>query len=207
MCAFSSWPRNSADDCSVTRFTQMSKMSTRSPWRRAGEASFCAMRAALIEASEKALEVVSDIDIEDPRAGEVLVKVSHCGVCHSDLSLTNGQFPVIAPTVLGHEAAGIVEAIGAGVTDLAIGDKVVLSPIAACNKCYWCVRGEYGCCVNNAASRDDGGAGRRSHAAVAERISRVARRRCRRLRRIRDHAGVSGGDQGGPPTRRSRSCA
>src|SRR5690242_10938190 len=120
MCAFSSWPRNADDDCSVTRFTQMSKMST------VEEASFCVMRAALIEASETALEVVGDIDIEDPRAGEVLVKVSHCGVCHSDLSLTNGQFPVTAPTVLGHEAAGIVEAIGAGVTDVAVGDKVVL---------------------------------------------------------------------------------
>ena len=108
------------------------------------------MRAALLEASEKPLEVVSDIDIDDPRAGEVLVRVSHCGVCHSDLSLVNGTFPVMAPTVLGHEAAGVVEAIGPDVTELAVGDKVVLSPIAVCNKCYWCVRGEYGCCVNNA---------------------------------------------------------
>jgi S-(hydroxymethyl)glutathione dehydrogenase / alcohol dehydrogenase len=109
------------------------------------------MRAALLEASEKPLEVVSDIDIEDPRAGEVLVRVSHCGVCHSDLSLTDGRFPVMSPTVLGHEAAGVVEAIGPDVTELAVGDKVVLSPIAACNACYWCVRGEYGCCVNNAS--------------------------------------------------------
>ena len=117
-----------------------------------GEASVLRMRAALLEASEKPLEVVSDIDIEDPR-GEVLVRVSHCGVCHSDLSLANGTFPVTAPTVLGHEAAGTVEAIGAGVTELAVGDKVVLTPIPACNACYWCVRGEYGCCVNNAACR------------------------------------------------------
>jgi S-(hydroxymethyl)glutathione dehydrogenase / alcohol dehydrogenase len=109
------------------------------------------MRAALLEASEKPLEVVGDVDIEDPRAGEVLVRVSHCGVCHSDLSLANGTFPVTAPTVLGHEAAGTVEAIGAGVTELAVGDKVVLTPIAVCNACYWCVRGEYGCCVNTAA--------------------------------------------------------
>jgi Zn-dependent alcohol dehydrogenase len=109
------------------------------------------MRAALLEVSEKPLEVVSDIEIEDPRAGEVLVRVSHCGVCHSDLSLVNGTFPVTEPTVLGHEAAGVVEAIGADVTELAVGDKVVLSPIAACNTCYWCVRGEYGCCVNTAS--------------------------------------------------------
>jgi S-(hydroxymethyl)glutathione dehydrogenase/alcohol dehydrogenase len=109
------------------------------------------MRAALLEVSETPLEVVNDVDIEDPRAGEVLVRVSHCGVCHSDLSLVNGTFPVTAPTVLGHEAAGVVAAIGADVTALAVGDKVVLSPLAACNACYWCVRGEYGCCVNAAA--------------------------------------------------------
>jgi S-(hydroxymethyl)glutathione dehydrogenase/alcohol dehydrogenase len=109
------------------------------------------MRAALLEASGKPLEVVNDVDIEDPRAGEVLVRVSHCGVCHSDLSLANGTFPVTAPTVLGHEAAGVVEVIGADVTELAPGDKVVLCPVAACNACYWCVRGEYGCCVNTAS--------------------------------------------------------
>jgi len=106
------------------------------------------MRAALIEASNTPLEVVDDIDIEAPRTGEVLVRVSHCGLCHSDLSLQNGQSPVFAPTVLGHEAAGVVEAIGDGVTGVAAGDKVVLCPIPACNQCYWCVRGEYGCCVN-----------------------------------------------------------
>ncbi len=106
------------------------------------------MRAALLEASEKPLAVVDDIDIEDPRAGEVLVRVSNCGVCHSDLSAQNGTFPLTAPTVLGHEAAGVVEAIGPGVTDLAPGDRVVLTAVPVCNKCYWCVRGEYGCCVN-----------------------------------------------------------
>jgi Zn-dependent alcohol dehydrogenase len=106
------------------------------------------MRGALLEASEKPLVIVDDIDIEDPRAGEVRVSVSHCGVCHSDLSLVNGTFPFVAPTVLGHEAAGVVDAIGAGVTSVVPGDKVVLTPIPVCNACYWCARGEYGCCVN-----------------------------------------------------------
>src|SRR5258705_13694401 len=106
----------------------MSTTSTRCPLRLdCLEASVLAMRAALLEASEKPLEVVSDVDIEDPRMGEVLVRVSHCGVCHSDLSLANGTFPVTAPTVLGHEAAGPVEAIGAGVTRLAGGDKAGLT--------------------------------------------------------------------------------
>jgi Zn-dependent alcohol dehydrogenase len=109
------------------------------------------MRAALLEASEKPLVIVDDIDIEDPRAGEVLVHVTHCGVCHSDYSLVNGTFPFMQATVLGHEAAGVVEAIGDGVTTVAPGDKVVLTPVAACDRCYWCLRGDYGCCVNAAA--------------------------------------------------------
>jgi S-(hydroxymethyl)glutathione dehydrogenase/alcohol dehydrogenase len=77
--------------------------------------------------------------------------VSHCGVCHSDLSLVNGTFPFVAPVVLGHEAAGVVDAVGAGVNSVAPGDKVVLTAIPVCNACYWCLRGEYGCCVNAAS--------------------------------------------------------
>lgn len=108
------------------------------------------MRAALLEASEKPLNVVDDIDIDEPRAGEVLVRVTNCGVCHSDLSLQNGTFGVQQPTVLGHEAAGVIEQVGAGVTSVTAGDKVVLTPVPSCNECYWCLRGEYGCCVNAA---------------------------------------------------------
>src|SRR5690242_11191135 len=107
------------------------------------------MRAALLEASEKPLLIVDDVEINDPRPGEVLVRVTNCGVCHSDLSAANGTFPLIGPTILGHEAAGVVEATGSGVTAVAPGDKVVLSPVPSCNECYWCVRGEYGCCVNS----------------------------------------------------------
>jgi S-(hydroxymethyl)glutathione dehydrogenase/alcohol dehydrogenase len=106
------------------------------------------MRAALLEASQKPLDVVDDIDIEDPRPGEVLTRVTNCGVCHSDLSAQNGTFPLGGPTVLGHEAAGVVEAVGEGVTSVKPGDKVVLTPVPSCNECYWCLRGEYGCCVN-----------------------------------------------------------
>jgi Zn-dependent alcohol dehydrogenase len=109
------------------------------------------MRAAVLEASEKPLAIVDDVDIEEPRVGEVRVRVSHCGVCHSDLSLANGTFPFMGSVVLGHEAAGVVEAIGAGVTSVVPGDKVVLTPISVCNACYWCARGEYGCCVNAAS--------------------------------------------------------
>src|SRR5258705_13454367 len=106
------------------------------------------MRAALLEASLKPFDVVDDIDIEDPRPGEVLTRVTNCGVCHSDLSAQNGTFPLSAPTVLGHEAAGVVEKGGEGVTSVRAGDKVVLTPGPSCNECYWCLRGQYGGCVN-----------------------------------------------------------
>src|SRR5437879_13212483 len=95
------------------------------------------MRAALLEASEKPLAIVDDVDIEDPRAGEVRVRVSHCGVCHSDLSLVNGTFPFVAPIVLGHEAAGVVESGGAGATSVAAGGKGVLAPSAVASACSW----------------------------------------------------------------------
>jgi 2-desacetyl-2-hydroxyethyl bacteriochlorophyllide A dehydrogenase len=109
------------------------------------------MRGALLEQSSSPLVVVDDIEIEDPGPGDVLVRVTHCGVCHSDLSIVDGTFPAFGPTVLGHEAAGLVERVGAGVRTLVPGDKVVLTPIAACDQCYWCLRGEYGCCVNASA--------------------------------------------------------
>jgi S-(hydroxymethyl)glutathione dehydrogenase / alcohol dehydrogenase len=97
------------------------------------------MRAALLE-TPGTVELVDDIEITDPRANEVLVRVSHCGLCHSDLSVVDGSFPGALPVVLGHEAAGIVEAIGPGVTTVAVGDPVVLTPLPNCGRCYFCVR-------------------------------------------------------------------
>lgn len=95
--------------------------------------------AALLE-HPGAVEVVDDIEINAPRPGEVLVRVSHCGVCHSDLSVVDGSFPSALPVVLGHEAAGVVEAIGADVASVAVGDHVVLTPTPSCGRCYFCVR-------------------------------------------------------------------
>ena len=83
------------------------------------------MRAALLETPGAPLQVVADVDIEDPRAGQVRVRVKHCGICHSDLSVVDGKFPVPTPVILGHEAAGVVDAVGDGVTQLAPGDPVV----------------------------------------------------------------------------------
>ena len=109
------------------------------------------MRAALLTASEQPLEIVDDIEIEAPRAGEVIVRVSHCGVCHSDLSNVDGTFPSPLPLVLGHEAAGTVEEVGPGVSTLRAGDRVVLTPTPPCGRCPFCLRGRFSICVNSAA--------------------------------------------------------
>ena len=109
------------------------------------------MRGALLEASEKPLAIVDDLDIEDPRAGEVRVRVSHCGVCHSDLSNVDGTYPAPLPLVLGHEAAGTVEEVGPGVSSLRAGDRVVLTPAPPCGRCPFCLRGRFSICVNSTA--------------------------------------------------------
>lgn len=106
------------------------------------------MKAAVLEAPGAPLRLTEDIDIRGPRSGEVRVAVKHCGLCHSDLSIIDGTFPAPLPIIVGHEAAGVVAEVGAGVEQLAVGDHVVLTPCPPCGRCYWCVRGEPGVCVN-----------------------------------------------------------
>jgi len=91
---------------------------------------------------------VETVSIESPRRGEVMIKVAACGVCHSDLSATNGTIPLPPPLVLGHEAAGHVVEVGEGVTDLQIGDAVVVSWVAVCGRCPYCVAGRPALCDN-----------------------------------------------------------
>ncbi len=109
------------------------------------------MRAAVLEETGQPLVIAKDVDIADPGPGQVRVAVAHCGVCHSDLSVVDGSFPAEPPIVLGHEATGTVDAVGPGVTMLAPGDPVVLTPAPPCGRCYGCIRGEPGTCVNTAA--------------------------------------------------------
>ncbi len=106
------------------------------------------MRAAVLTELAKPFEIWDKIDIVPPNSGQVRVRVTNCGVCHSDLSLADGVFPAPTPIILGHEAAGVVDAVGTDVGTLTVGDHVILTPIPACGTCYWCVRGEYGVCVN-----------------------------------------------------------
>jgi Zn-dependent alcohol dehydrogenase len=107
------------------------------------------MRAAVLEASGGPLSVRDDVDIAEPRSGQVRVRIESCAVCHSDLSIVDGSFPSPLPIVLGHEAAGVVDAVGDNVTRLAVGDHVILTPCPPCGTCYWCVRGEASLCVDS----------------------------------------------------------
>lgn len=107
------------------------------------------MRAALLEQTNKPLVIAEDVEIAEPGPGQVRVRVTHCGICHSDLSCVDGTFPTPMPVVLGHEAAGVVDATGPGVQGLSAGDPVVLTPCPPCGLCHWCVRGEASLCVNS----------------------------------------------------------
>ncbi|HAC35502.1 MAG TPA: alcohol dehydrogenase [Gammaproteobacteria bacterium] len=90
---------------------------------------------------------VEEVTLDPPQAGEVKVKMMATGVCHSDLSLINGTIPNPFPTVLGHEGAGIVEQVGDGVTNVAVGDHVVLSFVLNCGECFHCERAEPHLCI------------------------------------------------------------
>ncbi len=98
---------------------------------------------------------VEDVDLEGPGPGEVLVKVAVAGVCHSDLSVVNGNRPRPMPMVLGHEASGVVEDVGKGVTRLKPGDHVVFVFMPSCGACDMCTAGRPSLCargfVSNAA--------------------------------------------------------
>lgn len=108
------------------------------------------MRAAVLEQVGQPLVIRDDVEIDAPGPGQLRVDVAHCGLCHSDLSVVDGDFPAPLPVVLGHESAGVVESVGAGVTGFAPGDPVVLTPVPPCGTCYWCVRAEPSLCVNMA---------------------------------------------------------
>ena len=99
------------------------------------------MKAAILTALNTDLEIRDDVGLGDLGPGDVHVKLVSSGVCHSDLSAQNGTIPCGTPTVLGHEGAGIVQEVGAGVKDVAAGDHVILSFVPACRQCPPCLRG------------------------------------------------------------------
>ena len=105
------------------------------------------IKAAVLEQFGTPLEV-HELDLEEPRDGEVLVRVAACGVCHTDLYTASGADPSgYAPTVLGHEGAGVVERVGAGVTSLQPGDHVVTLFSPQCRECAHCLSERTNLCL------------------------------------------------------------
>jgi S-(hydroxymethyl)glutathione dehydrogenase/alcohol dehydrogenase len=103
------------------------------------------MKAAVCRARGEPVRV-EDVELEPPRAGEVLVRIAASGVCHSDYSVLTGVMPMKLPCVLGHEGAGIVEEIGPDVGHVKPGDRVVLSWVTPCGACFFCREGQPNLC-------------------------------------------------------------
>jgi S-(hydroxymethyl)mycothiol dehydrogenase len=96
----------------------------------------------VVARSKGAPVTIETVNVPDPGPGEAVVKVQACGVCHTDLHYREGGINDDFPFLLGHEAAGVVESVGAGVTDVAPGDFVILNWRAVCGQCRACTRGE-----------------------------------------------------------------
>ena len=99
---------------------------------------------------------IESLDLAPPGRGEVLVRIAAAGLCHSDLSVINGNRPRPMPMALGHEAAGVVEALGEGVDDLSPGDHVVMVFMPSCGHCNCCSEGRPALCEPGAAANGRG---------------------------------------------------
>ena len=113
------------------------------------------MEAPRPYAESKPLDVV-EVELDAPGPGEVLLKMTAAGLCHSDLSVVNGNRPRPLPMLLGHEGAGIVEQVGPGVSDLAVGDHVVTVFLPRCGKCENCLTDGKLPCIPGSASNNAG---------------------------------------------------
>ncbi len=123
---------------------------------------------------------IDEVELEGPASGELLIRIEAAGVCHSDLSVVDGTRPRPVPMVLGHEAAGVVEEVGSGVTDVAAGDHVVLAFVPACGGCAMCTAGRPALCRPAARANAEG------------RLLDGGRRIRRRGEELHHHLGVSG---------------
>ena len=103
------------------------------------------VQAAVLRAHGQPL-AIEELELAAPRDDEVVVRLAASGVCHTDLSVVQGHLPLPPPAVLGHEGAGVVEAVGRGVTDLRPGDHVVLAWVRNCGRCAHCSAGRAHLC-------------------------------------------------------------
>jgi alcohol dehydrogenase len=99
---------------------------------------------------------IEEVELDPPCQGEVLVRIGAAGLCHSDLSVIDGNRPRPTPMVLGHEAAGVVEKLGPGVDDLKVGDHVVMVFVPSCGHCLSCAEGRPALCEPGAAANGAG---------------------------------------------------
>jgi S-(hydroxymethyl)glutathione dehydrogenase / alcohol dehydrogenase len=109
-------------------------------------------RAAVLDEVGRPIEI-RELELIEPRAGEVRVRMLASGVCHSDLHVRDGEWDRPTPIVMGHEGAGVVEAVGAGVTAPRIGDLVALAWLIPCGVCRWCRRGQVWACPDSPSYR------------------------------------------------------
>ena len=110
------------------------------------------MRAAVLTGVNQPLEIL-DLEVDKPRANEVLIRTHTAGICHSDMHFQEGKYPCPCPTVLGHEAAGVVEAVGSDVRYVSPGDHVITCVSMACGDCRQCFRGKPHLCSHEGLVR------------------------------------------------------
>ena len=113
------------------------------------------MKAAVLIEPGKPL-VIENLTIDKPGPHEVLIRTAACGLCHSDLHFIDGAYPHPLPAVPGHEAAGIVEAVGSEVTTVQVGDAVITCLSAFCGHCEFCVTGRMSLCLGGDTRRKEG---------------------------------------------------
>ncbi|MDQ3381976.1 MAG: Zn-dependent alcohol dehydrogenase [Actinomycetota bacterium] len=113
------------------------------------------MRAAVCRAFGSPLQI-EDLRLDPPHAGEVKVRVAACAICHSDIHLADGAWGGTLPAIYGHEAAGVVEEVGRDVRSVQPGDRVVVSLLRSCGRCFFCKRGEPHLCEHEFEIDRDG---------------------------------------------------
>ncbi|KQS04573.1 alcohol dehydrogenase [Sphingomonas sp. Leaf357] len=113
------------------------------------------MKAAVLFEAKTPLSI-EDVAVSDPGPREVLIRTVACGVCRSDLHFIDGAFPHPVPTVPGHEAAGIVEAVGSDVAHLKVGDHVITFFTVFCGSCEMCISGRPSLCIDPSTRRPKG---------------------------------------------------
>jgi len=119
------------------------------------------MQAAVMRANNAPLEL-EEVEIDAPGPGEVLVRTAASGICHSDLTVIEGGLPMPPPCILGHEPAGVVEAIGDGIVDFAPGDHVIGCLSSWCGVCNFCTGGRPYLCLTQFMGRPEGSKSRLS---------------------------------------------